>query len=161
MSEIYVASGVDGLVKIGSTKDFSRRLPALKQAFKRIGNQLVEYKTFGPLTDDEASFAERFALNHVRPIFSLYHGREWFLGSFEFAVGAADMAIAQVPLRPIFHIQPESDEDRAARLLMRDRRRAEAERRLADHKRGVEERKALRELRKRQIAERVLAATGA
>jgi hypothetical protein len=161
MSEIYVAKGVDGLVKIGSTKDFSRRLPALKQAFKRIGNQLVEYKTFGPLTDDEASFAERFALNHVRPIFSMYHGREWFLGSFESAVGAAAMAMAQVPFRPVFNIQPESDEARAARLSMRDFKRAETERHLAAHRRGVAERKALRELRKRQIAERVLAAAGA
>lgn len=160
MSCIYVARGRGGIVKVGRTKDVKRRLSSLKQEFKRLGDEFERIEYF-PVADQEtADVAERRLLSKISEVFTPYYGREWFIGSFESALQAAEIASAEACLRRIVRIRRMTPEETAALVARKEAKARAAQEWREQRIRGVAERKALRERRRVEIATRIALKAG-
>lgn len=157
MACIYLACGRDGLVKIGRTSDFKRRLTSLRKEFKRFGNEINFAHTFGELTDRVSEVAERKLIDKLSGVFEQYSGREWFIGdarsAFQAAAIASQESFFAKPLPVWPKLTPEEVERRRREAIALRERIAQAKRaRMAERKVEVAQRRALRETRRREIA---------
>lgn len=79
MERLYVVQGRNGLIKIGCTSDFKRRLVQLKAIFRRFGDEPVRHQVFAEMA--YAHGAESATLRLMEEGgFAPVHGREWFAG---------------------------------------------------------------------------------
>lgn len=159
MHSIYVACGRDGLVKVGRTKDFKRRRVALRQEFRRFGNEIVRFECFEVFTESAARVAELRLLWKLQGHLEPYYGREWFKGDADMALYAASVAAQEEVFsrpRPVYVPLPPEEVERLRRLRAKEREesaRARAEF-MQRRKAEVQARREMRELRRKEMAER-------
>lgn len=157
MACIYVAYGREGLVKVGRTSNFKRRIASLKKEFGRFGNVILSAQAFDELSDRKAAIAEYRLIFKLQGALEQYYGREWFVGDPMVACQAAAITSHEVffsrPERP--RPTPEQLEKwRKARVEMLEKIAKERAEYSAARRKQIEDRRTLRETRRREVAER-------
>ena len=95
MGCVYVAVSVAGVVKVGATKSPEIRLPGLKAAFRKFGDELKSIEFCEPISNFTG--AEFHAICEIKKIARPYFGREWFEGiEFDVAVKLAKEATEEM-----------------------------------------------------------------
>lgn len=160
MDCIYVVHGHGGLIKVGRSTNFKRRLPALRQEFKRYGDEVVGFTSFNLFDDHQAFCAERDLLDKLNGHLEPYAGREWFQGDAHIAIEAAAITAQEELFRKPRYRRPRMSSEEMERLtLKRARERAELAIRQAAHTASYqaekEARRERRELRRAEIAQRL------
>lgn len=87
--QAYVAEGDGGLLKVGFTKNFARRLHKLRQEFKARGDVLARYHACEFI--EAAKTVECVLIATLKKTLDRHSGREWFVrGDFAAAVALAN-----------------------------------------------------------------------
>lgn len=157
MGCVYVVQGKAGIIKVGSTKNFQRRLYALKREFRKFGDEVAHWFKCDDLEKHDS--AERRTLSKLRGLFEPYSGKEWFSsGSFDEAVLAANIATEEARFDRYWVAPVVTDEERAQRRLGHIARKIKEQKdradRFAAHRAEVDARRALRLIRRAEIAAR-------
>lgn len=88
MESLYVVQGSGGLLKVGRTCNFPRRLKMLRREFKAKGDKVLRHLVIEPL--HEAQYPEWRLISALKQSYPQHSGREWFDGAdFDDAVRLA------------------------------------------------------------------------
>jgi hypothetical protein len=78
LKQAYVALGAGGLLKVGSAANPAKRLIALRQEFRRKGDELIRMEACVPSVG--ARVVEMHLIAHCRETLQPHSGWEWFIG---------------------------------------------------------------------------------
>ncbi len=83
LHSIYVAVGMNGLLKVGITSNRERRKSAISSFLKKNGDSLDVIEFCDPVLI--GGYIESRLISHVQSILPKYSGREWFIDNGRFA----------------------------------------------------------------------------